>query len=138
MSTTSPRRDRSAAGHETDSKATVASANQPQRVCFYGKAHFLSNMHAVKFFNAGQRYSCVEQFMQAAKAAMFGDQKSRDAIMKSDNPMEHKRLGRRVKPFEEDRWAKGKARFICKQCNIADQPDRVLQSGPERCLPQVH
>ncbi|WP_409342875.1 NADAR family protein [Paenibacillus sp. MBLB4367] len=50
-------------------------------------------------------YCCMEQFMMAEKARLFGDGEMLENILKSDNPKEIKELGRSVSGFHEDQWA---------------------------------
>jgi ribA/ribD-fused uncharacterized protein len=85
---------------------------QPQRasttsyVAFHGKAHYLSNFYPARFVIEGVAYTCVEQFMQAEKARVFNDEVSLAAILKASTPLEMKRLGRRVSPFDKELWAR--------------------------------
>ncbi|MFF2484599.1 NADAR family protein [Paenibacillus sp. NPDC058071] len=56
------------------------------------------------FVVEGIEYSCVEQFMMAEKARLFGDDEMLDAIRKSKHPKEMKAYGRAVRNFEKDTW----------------------------------
>ena len=49
-------------------------------------------------------YSCAEQFMMASKARLFGNDTTLSAILATDDPREHKRLGGQVCHFEHDTW----------------------------------
>jgi ribA/ribD-fused uncharacterized protein len=73
-------------------------------VAFHGKAHPFSNFHACRFVVDGEAYSCVEQFMMAEKARMFGDAERLREIMRAPGPLAMKRLGRKVTPFDARRW----------------------------------
>lgn len=73
-------------------------------VAFCGKAHPLSNFHPARFVIDGEQYSCVEQFMMAEKARMFGDEARLREIMAAGTPLAMKRLGRKVTPFDAARW----------------------------------
>ena len=42
--------------------------------------------------------------MMASKARMFGDDSTLSAILATDDPREHKRLGRQVRHFDHDSW----------------------------------
>lgn len=53
----------------------------------------------------GQRYATAEHFMMAEKARCFGDEATREAILRSTDPATAKALGRRVTPFAEEVWA---------------------------------
>lgn len=52
----------------------------------------------------GVKYNCVEQYMMAQKAAMFGDDKTRRKIMKQRYPKSMKELGRQVANYDDDKW----------------------------------
>lgn len=50
------------------------------------------------------KYSCVEQYMMAAKAKLFNDEETFEKIMKTNEPREQKALGRQVKNFIPEEW----------------------------------
>lgn len=53
----------------------------------------------------GVEYCCAEQFMMASKARCMGDAETLEAIMACDyDPVCIKALGRRVSPWDEERW----------------------------------
>lgn len=52
----------------------------------------------------GNWYSCMEQYMMAEKARMFGDEEIWREIMVAKHPSEHKALGRKVKGFQKGPW----------------------------------
>jgi len=49
-------------------------------------------------------YNCAEQYMMAAKARLFGDEDSLEAIMDAEHPRTQKALGRQVDSFDNDIW----------------------------------
>ena len=49
-------------------------------------------------------YSSAEQFMMASKGRLFGDDSALSAILATNDPREHKRLGRQVRHFDHDSW----------------------------------
>jgi ribA/ribD-fused uncharacterized protein len=57
----------------------------------------------------GQPYASAEQFMMAGKARLFGDAEALTAILAQADPAACKRLGRRVRGFDDASWAR--ARF---------------------------
>ena len=74
----------------------------------------------------GQRYATAEQFMMAGKARLFGDADALAAIVAEPAPAACKRLGRRVRGFDEQTWAH--ARFdLVVEGNLAKfgQSDRL-------------
>lgn len=73
-------------------------------VLFWGG--FPSNWHPSVFVLNGMKFNCMEQFMMVAKAKLFNDEESVKKIMATDSPREQKKLGRKVKGFNNDEWAK--------------------------------
>ncbi len=51
------------------------------------------------------KYSCVEQYMMAMKARLFGDRAALTKIMATVIPKVQKQLGREVKGFDKDIWS---------------------------------
>lgn len=76
---------------------------------FYRTAHPFSNFHPSVFTDGGETYRWAEQYLMARKAALFGDEATRQAILRATSPGECKALGRRVTPFSEGAWME--ARF---------------------------
>ncbi|OON94245.1 MAG: hypothetical protein ATN32_08345 [Candidatus Epulonipiscium fishelsonii] len=64
----------------------------------------LSQWWKCDFTYNSQTYWCMEQFMMAEKARLFKDKKILDLILNCNNQEEIKRLGRKVKPFNEKKW----------------------------------
>lgn len=52
----------------------------------------------------GARYGCAEQYMMAGKARLFGDADTLRKILATDDPREHKALGRQVRGFVPEVW----------------------------------
>jgi ribA/ribD-fused uncharacterized protein len=52
----------------------------------------------------GLVYVTCEQYMMAEKARLFGDRVAEAAVMATSNPREQKRLGRKVRGFDQSRW----------------------------------
>lgn len=50
-------------------------------------------------------FSCLEQYLMLSKAILFGDKDSESAIMSVDDPREHKKIGRKVKNYDENMWS---------------------------------
>jgi ribA/ribD-fused uncharacterized protein len=51
------------------------------------------------------RYNCVEQYMMAMKARLFGDRDTLKKIMATQIPKEQLQLGREVKGFDPAAWS---------------------------------
>lgn len=49
-------------------------------------------------------YCCMEQYMMAEKARLFGDKQTEEKILECNNPSKIKALGRKVKGFDETVW----------------------------------
>lgn len=86
----------------------------------------------------GRTYRCAEQYMMAEKARLFGDEQVERAILDSDSPREHKRLGRQIAGFDETRWAEQRCEIVFRG-NVAkftQHPElgKVLLETSERTL----
>lgn len=57
------------------------------------------------FYYDDRYYNCVEQFMMAQKAAVFDDWDAFDMIMTREHPKDQKDWGRRVKNYDDKKWA---------------------------------
>ena len=51
-------------------------------------------------------YSSTEQYMMAKKAELFGDHDIWQEILNTDSPYEIKKLGRKVRNFNDNTWKK--------------------------------
>ena len=49
-------------------------------------------------------YNCVEQFMRASKAHLYGDDTVLSVTLASDGPRKQNRLGRQVRHFDRALW----------------------------------
>ena len=63
-----------------------------------------SQWYVAPFTVGGQTYPTAEHFMMAEKAALFGDEATRQEVLEATTPGAAKALGRRVQGFEEARW----------------------------------
>ena len=82
----------------------------------------------------GVSYTCGEQYMMAEKARLFGDAKVCQQILATDDPRQHKRLGRRVSGFTEKRWKKNREEIVYRGnlAKFSQNPDmkrQLLQTG---------
>lgn len=68
-----------------------------------GKA-CLSQWYPSPFTRDGEFFHTAEQYMMAGKACTFGDEDVRRLIMEAYDPMSVKKLGRRVRNFNEYVW----------------------------------
>lgn len=66
---------------------------------------FLSNWYLSEFRLGGITYSSMEQYMMYQKAILFGDTKSSQRILATDDVTEIKLLGRGVAQYVDSVWA---------------------------------
>lgn len=69
-------------------------------------ASCLSQWFPAGFEVDGVRYPTAEHWMMAGKASLFGDAEMRARILLATTPDEAKRLGRRVRDFRDEVWAR--------------------------------
>ncbi len=75
----------------------TARADKDARAC-------LSQWWLCAFEVDGVYYNCTEQYMMAEKARLFGDVDTLERILASYEPMEQKKLGRRVQGYDDAKW----------------------------------
>jgi hypothetical protein len=93
-----------------------------------------SNWEQSPFTIDGQRYGCVEQWMMAEKARLFGDAETERRIMEASHPKEQKALGRAVKGYIDGTWAKVRYGVVLmgtleKYRQNADLREKLLATG---------
>lgn len=71
-----------------------------------------SQWHEAPFTVDGDRYPTAEHFMMAEKARLFGDEAMRVAILAAPGPGGAKKLGRKVKGFEEAAWVRERSGIV--------------------------
>lgn len=75
---------------------------------FFWKLHHkneeFSNWYPREFVIEGIRYNCVEQYMMAKKAMLFGDVTIYQQIMQTEDPGKCKDLGKLVRGFDPATW----------------------------------
>lgn len=64
----------------------------------------LSQWYLCGFELDGLYYNCAEQFMMAEKARLFRDDDALHRIMQAYDPLEQKKLGRRVQGYDDALW----------------------------------
>ena len=52
----------------------------------------------------GIQYHTTEQYMMASKARLFGDEEVLNEIMAASHPHDYKKLGRKIRGFEQEPW----------------------------------
>lgn len=66
----------------------------------------LSQWWMASFAEEGRTFRSAEHYMMAHKAWLFGDTQAAEKILKSWHPNDAKRIGRTVRGFREDHWAR--------------------------------
>lgn len=64
----------------------------------------LSQWYDCSFVVDGVTYHTTEQYMMAGKARLFGDEEVFREIMAADTPDAYKKLGRRIRGFDQALW----------------------------------
>jgi ribA/ribD-fused uncharacterized protein len=72
----------------------------------------LSQWWPASFTVEEQHYLTAEHYMMAEKARLFGDEEKRRKILEVASPAEAKQLGRAVRGFNEDVWARSRSEFV--------------------------
>ena len=106
-----------------------------QFLLFWGSGDYLSNWHPVEFSVSDVVYQCVEQYMMAAKARMFGDLATEMKILQTPDPKSAKALGREVQGFDDAVWIRRRQKVVFDGClaKFEQNPPlaiRLLESNP--------
>ncbi len=63
-----------------------------------------SNFYPCEFMFHNKKFNCSEQAFMWMKAFIFEDEDTAEEILKETSPYKIKKLGRKVKNFDEDKW----------------------------------
>ncbi len=74
----------------------------------------------------GVSYTCSEMYMMHQKALLMGDHDIAEAILAEDNPARQKKLGQRVKPWDEEKWLANRCRIMYEGCMAKFQQNKEL------------
>ena len=72
----------------------------------------LSQWWMEDFYSIADTYLCMEQYMMAGKAHLFGDEEIRKEILACSDPKQIKALGRKVRGFDQKVWDKFKYAIV--------------------------
>lgn len=72
----------------------------------------LSQWWMENFWFIANTYLCMEQYMMACKAELFGDREIREQILNCCDPKQMKALGRKVREFDQVVWDKFKYSIV--------------------------
>lgn len=75
-------------------------------VFFFSYKDFLSNYYYSNFEINNIKFNCVEQYFMYQKALYFNDISSSNEILSAKMPALQKKIGRKVKNFDEEQWNK--------------------------------
>lgn len=75
-------------------------------------ASCLSQWFPASFEVDGQVYPTAEHWMMAGKARLFGDDEMLAAILAAEDPGKAKALGRKVRDFDQERWAEARGPLV--------------------------
>lgn len=87
----------------------------------------LSQWWMADFWSAEQPYCCMEQYMMAAKAELFGDDAIRQQILECREPRRIKALGRAVRGFDAALWDTVKYSIVLNGNYCKFSQNRVLR-----------
>eukprot|EP00118_Oscarella_pearsei_P025591 m.308427 g.308427 ORF g.308427 m.308427 type:complete len:170 (+) comp43976_c0_seq1:60-569(+) len=73
---------------------------------FWKSASPFSQWHPARFTVKDVEYNCAEQYMMHQKAVLFEDKETAAEVLKTEKPSEQKKLGRKVKRFDDCLWKK--------------------------------
>lgn len=95
--------------HASSSKATPTSSTPATRPYYFWKPHqsggFLGQWYTSPFTDStGSTYATAEMYMMVQKARLFGDEDVAQLMLSTNDPKEHKAMGRMVKGFKEGVW----------------------------------
>lgn len=77
---------------------------QDEKAIYFWEEGVFSHWYFCDFVIEGVTYNCVEQYLMAEKAYLFGDMETYALIMDAKDPLDHKYYGRNVKNFREWEW----------------------------------
>lgn len=103
-------------------------------ITFYGKNSPYSNFYYVEFDYKGYKVTSSEQAFMLEKALTF-DKSMVERILSTTNPAEIKKLGRKVKNFDEKKWNEVRydimVDILCAKFSIEPLKTELLNTGIE-------
>ena len=107
--------------------------NKPELYFFWGHTptsdgritkSCLSQWWQSPFWKNDVEYCCMEQYMMAGKARLFGDSEILAEILSENRPDAIKKLGRRVRNFDSDVWKAHKYDIVVEGnlCKFSQNP----------------
>jgi ribA/ribD-fused uncharacterized protein len=102
-------------------RTSIDAGARPEFLFFYGHRApaddtpgpwCLSQWYPAPFTVDGREYATAEHYMMAGKALLFDDLHAAEAIHAAPTPAAAKRLGRQVRGFDEERWARQRFEIV--------------------------
>jgi ribA/ribD-fused uncharacterized protein len=97
----------------------------------------LSQWWPCRFSVDGQRYTSAEQWMMAEKARLFGDGATLAEILAADDPAAVKKLGRKVRGYDDARWAAARFDAVVRGSEAKFGQDDALRGFLVKTAPRV-
>jgi len=133
-------------------RLAVAAGSRPKFLFFWGHTprgagadkSCLSQWFEAPFIVDGDDYPTAEHYMMAGKARLFEDEAILDAILDAEHPADAKKLGRKVRGFEQARWEASRIEIVVRgnvekfrqnpglQSFLLNTRDRVLVEASPR------
>lgn len=88
----------------------------------------LSQWWEREFTADGVAYRSAEHYMMAAKARLFGDERTEARILAAGHPREAKDLGRQVRAFDEEVWVAHRFELVVRGNVAKFGQDRALRT----------
>lgn len=119
-------------------------SSKKQDLCLFWKAQLskdgsitkgcFSQWYMSAFWSIVHNFCCMEQFMMAQKAELFGDKESLQQILECKDPRQIKALGQKVRSFDQTLWDKAKYSIVlngnwCKFSQNRQLRDFLLSTG---------
>lgn len=105
---------------------------------------FLSQFYECEFYENGVKFYSAEQYMMYKKAVLFNDGETALEILYAENPSDCKKLGMKVKQFDQNLWDSVKTKIVYKgnllkfsqseslaSMLLATFGDELVQTSPE-------
>jgi ribA/ribD-fused uncharacterized protein len=93
-------------------RARTAAGERFDYLLFYGHEDVFSQWYPATFEVDGDEYPTAEHWMMAEKARLFGDAEMREQILSTGSPGQAKKLGRKVRGFDEDTWVRERFELV--------------------------
>lgn len=123
--------------------AAIYTPMTEDQVAFFTSNSPLSNHYISEFTHDGKNFNCMEQFIVCEKAKLCGDSESLASVLKEDDPVKQKNIGKFLSDFDDNLW-KSKAQDLilpglqakfeqcleCKNMLIRTGDRRIFEANP--------